>query len=199
MMNWRRADEAGRHVLMAGFWTGYQSFVQNQAALLFTIILAALLAAVVVFLLAWRRLRSLIRLYRSAQMSKTSNALDQILLHQEEVGSGLTTRVVALERGLAQAEAASCRYVQISRLSRYAAFRDTGGNQSFSWILLDAEQNGLILTSISGRDESRVYAKQIMAGVPEHPLAAEEQRLLEDARKDFLKYQEDNRSKMAKT
>src|SRR3990170_5254140 len=46
-------------------------------------------------------------------------------------------------------------------LLRYDAFEDVGGRLSFSCALLDDQGNGVVLTSINGRQETRVYAEPI--------------------------------------
>ena len=45
-------------------------------------------------------------------------------------------------------------------------------------LLTDAHNNGVLLTSIYGREESRCYAKDIANGKSGYPLAEEEQKLL---------------------
>lgn len=47
---------------------------------------------------------------------------------------------------------------------RYDAFPDLGGRLSFSLAVLDGAGTGIVLTSIAGRSETRVYAKPITAG-----------------------------------
>ena len=47
---------------------------------------------------------------------------------------------------------------------RYDAFEDVGGRLSFSCALLDDHGTGVVLTSINGRQETRVYAKPLTAG-----------------------------------
>ena len=49
-------------------------------------------------------------------------------------------------------------------LLRYDAFEDVGGRLSFSCALLDDQGNGVVLTSINGRQETRVYAKPVTQG-----------------------------------
>ena len=44
---------------------------------------------------------------------------------------------------------------------RYDAFEDVGGRLSFSCALLDEHGTGVVLTSINGRQETRVYAKPV--------------------------------------
>jgi Protein of unknown function (DUF4446) len=44
---------------------------------------------------------------------------------------------------------------------RYDAFGDMGGHLSWSMAVLDDEGNGMVLTSIHGRSDTRSYAKSI--------------------------------------
>ncbi|MBI3647805.1 MAG: DUF4446 family protein [Actinobacteria bacterium] len=59
-------------------------------------------------------------------------------------------------------------------LLRYDAFEDVGGRLSFSCALLDDDGSGVVLTSINGRQETRVYAKPITEGRSSHNLSVEE-------------------------
>ena len=62
---------------------------------------------------------------------------------------------------------------------RYDAFGDMGGRLSFTVALLDDAADGVVLTSITGRSESRSYAKGVKAGVSEQSLSPEEQQAIE--------------------
>ncbi|CAN5889728.1 hypothetical protein BH23ACT12_BH23ACT12_05770 [soil metagenome] len=64
---------------------------------------------------------------------------------------------------------------------RYDAFDDMGGKMSFSAALLDDHGNGLVITSINARAESRAYAKPIKGGTSDHNLSAEEHRAIANA------------------
>lgn len=66
-------------------------------------------------------------------------------------------------------------------LVRYDAFDDMGGKMSFSLALLDDHGNGMVITSINARAESRAYAKPIRGGTSEHNLSADEQRAIAEA------------------
>ncbi len=67
---------------------------------------------------------------------------------------------------------------------RYDAYEDTGGRQSWSMAILNAERTGAIITSLHARDHARVYLKQVHAGVSEQRLSPEEQRALATAMAD---------------
>lgn len=72
-------------------------------------------------------------------------------------------------------------FVQRIGLVRFDAFDDMGGQLSFSAALIDARGDGVVITSINGRQDTRCYAKAVRGGVSQHNLAAEEQQAIERA------------------
>jgi hypothetical protein len=66
-------------------------------------------------------------------------------------------------------------------LLRYDAFEDVGGRLSFSCAMLDQHGTGVVLTSINGRQETRVYAKPIAEGTSTHNLSLEETEAIRQA------------------
>jgi hypothetical protein len=59
-------------------------------------------------------------------------------------------------------------------LVRFDAYNEMSGQQSVAIALLDAEQSGLVLSSIHHRDQARLYVKHVVRGDPEYPLSPEE-------------------------
>ena len=68
--------------------------------------------------------------------------------------------------------------LQTVKMVRYDAFDAMGGEMSYSLLLEDAKNNGVILTSIYGREESRCFAKNVQAGKSSYMLSEEEKQLL---------------------
>lgn len=66
-------------------------------------------------------------------------------------------------------------------LVRYDAFEDVGGRLSFSCALLDDHGNGVVVTSINGRQDTRVYAKPIMNRQSNYNLSTEEEEAIRQA------------------
>ncbi|MGH2775646.1 MAG: DUF4446 family protein [Actinomycetota bacterium] len=64
---------------------------------------------------------------------------------------------------------------------RYDAFEDMGGQLSFSAALLDDYGDGIVLTSINGRTETRTYAKSVRGMKSQHNLSDEERAAIEAA------------------
>jgi Protein of unknown function (DUF4446) len=60
-------------------------------------------------------------------------------------------------------------------LTRYDAFPDAGGHLSYSAAFLDEAGDGLVLTAINGRADTRSYAKPVRGGRSGHHLSEEEQ------------------------
>ena len=69
-------------------------------------------------------------------------------------------------------------------LVRYDAFEDVGGRLSFSCALLDEHGTGVVLTSINGRQDTRVYAKPVAGGTSSYNLSLEEEEAIRQAMSD---------------
>lgn len=65
---------------------------------------------------------------------------------------------------------------------RYDAFDDMGGQLSWSVALLDDAGDGVVITSIHGRSDSRTYAKSIGGWTSEQQLSPEELDAIQHAR-----------------
>ena len=66
-------------------------------------------------------------------------------------------------------------------LIKFNAFNDTGGEQSFTLCLLDEQKNGIVLTSLHGRDQTRFYVKEISVCKSDQELSAEEKKAIHKA------------------
>ncbi len=71
-------------------------------------------------------------------------------------------------------------------LVRFNPFEDTGGDQSFALALLDADHDGIVVSSLHARGLTRIYAKSISGGRPEATLSEEEAEAVAMARSDSL-------------
>ena len=90
----------------------------------------------------------------------------------------LRAEVATLRDGLAQVSEDVRDALRHIAVVRYDAFPDMGGRLSFSVALLDDAGDGLVLTSINGRSETRTYAKGVKGGASEHQLSPEEEQAI---------------------
>lgn len=135
------------------------------------------LGILVLIVVGWR-LRRLIRQYRSLLSGNKESNLEEIILKLDKENKQLTERIKIVETELKKCSEKTGKCLQHWSLSRYKAFANVGGDQSFSLIMLDDNADGFIISSIYGRDESRVYAKTINEGRSKYPLSEEEEEIL---------------------
>jgi len=65
---------------------------------------------------------------------------------------------------------------------RYDALQEMSGQLSFSLALLNALGDGVVLSSINSRAETRTYCKPVLAGKGDQPLSPEEAQAVHTAR-----------------
>ena len=128
----------------------------------------ALLLAVPLGLAAFLVVGLVVLLRRSADVRRRVTALEQ---HRPAGDADLA----ALRADLGQA----LRHVAVVR---YDAFGDMGGRLSFSAAIVDDDGDGLVVSSIHARGESRTYAKGVVGGSSDATLTPEEQQALAAAR-----------------
>ena len=108
-------------------------------------------------------------------------SLDESLSRQLERIEGLDSRLDALNKLHHELEAITQRTIQKVGVVRYNPFHDSGGDQSFALALLDPSGNGVVVSSLHSRTETRVFAKPVQAGRSRYPLSDEEQDAIKKA------------------
>ena len=71
--------------------------------------------------------------------------------------------------------------VQHVGVVRFNPYHDTGGDQSFAIAMLDAHNDGLVMTGMHSRNGVRLYAKPVSRGRSTYPLSDEERQAIEQA------------------
>jgi hypothetical protein len=123
------------------------------------------------------------RLDRALGAAGADESLEERLAQAHAALAAATERVSQLERRVSELEALTPHALSRVGLVRFNPFDGTGADLSFAVALLNDRSNGVILTSLWGRDEVRVYAKPVANGDSTHPLSPEERQALELARR----------------
>ncbi|MBO8162210.1 MAG: DUF4446 family protein [Brevibacillus sp.] len=145
-------------------------------ALLFVFVLLFLLNLLT--MLQVRRLRKQLRRFMSGGSGESlESSLHRLLDEADAIKQKQSDQQFQLNR-LTQKVAAQCGNLA---MIRYNAFGDIGSDLSFSLALLDDSQNGVVVTSIYGREETRVYAKPIQGGTSSYHLSDEEKAVIKQA------------------
>lgn len=137
---------------------------------------ASLVGALFLFAAFWRMKKRWSRVFGEKALPKEKLAADCLmrLAESEKKLANATNKISNLEK-LAKTNIRKVGFF------RFNPFRDTGGDQSFSLALLDDEDNGVVLSGLYARENTRVYAKAIQSGKAKQPLSAEEERVLKEA------------------
>ncbi len=88
------------------------------------------------------------------------NILEAVLAKVQQQDESTQT----LNKRCEEIEKRGVKHLQKVGFLRFNPFSDTGGDQSFVLGLLDGEDNGVILSSLHGRETTRIYAKSIKKG-----------------------------------
>jgi len=92
--------------------------------------------------------------------------------------------IKAIQQDIDDIEDEMKAHIQKIGFIRFNPFSDTGGNQSFSFCLLDDYNDGIVITSLHSRDSTRIYSKKIKNGKAKgRELSKEEKEALKDALK----------------
>ncbi len=136
--------------------------------------LVALVLAAVAALRLRRMRRQLVIARGDNQETDLIGALEAARRQVDGIDRRIDAVVVALE------EQADLRRLALQRfgLVRYDAFEEMGGQLSFSAAFLDDRGDGIVITSINGRTETRTYAKPLRNLDSEHNLSEEERRAI---------------------
>ena len=143
------------------------------------LIIIGSMALIGILLLLWNlRLETKLRRL-TAGTDKES--LDEILLalgnkaHQAEKTS------IATQQSLDEYTQRLARSLRGIHTVRYNPFTDVGGNQSFATALVDDHGDGVIISSLYGRERVSVFAKPVEGGTSSYELTDEEKEALAHA------------------
>lgn len=137
----------------------------------------ALVALITVLVIALRQ-NKLLKRYRLLLNGADGKDIERMLLTQGADVEELQVSLAALEHRVQQMAEQARFHVQRTGTVRFSAFPDTGSDLSFAIALLDAHDNGIILSSLYGRSESRTYAKPIVGGKSTYQLSEEEKEAI---------------------
>jgi hypothetical protein len=111
----------------------------------------------------------------AARLSETNARTERLVAHAKQIDDMLA------------------HAVQGVGLVRFRAFQDTGGDQSFALALADGEGNGVVISMLYGRGETRIYAKPVQGWLSPKPLGEEEEQALAEAKQTVVGHGAANR------
>lgn len=155
----------------------------DQSALsIAVVVLGLVVVALALWLAVLQRSESRLRSRLRRILSDNGGAgLDEVLDGQGKRIEQLASRVDGLNALERELEAMSRLALQKVGVVRFNPFQDSGGDQSFAIALLDQGGTGVVVSSLHGRAETRIFAKQVTNGRSRHALSDEEQQAIRTA------------------
>ena len=145
-----------------------------------TLVVAALALIVLILLVAvlvqGARLGRATRAYREVVRDDGSGgrSLHDLLAGNASAVERASQRMADMEAVHARMNERTQRSLQHIGMVRYNPFDDTGSDQSFAIALLDDRRDGVVLSSLHGRSNTRIFAKPVADGASAHNLSEEE-------------------------
>jgi hypothetical protein len=141
----------------------------------FAVVIGLLLVIILLLAIQALRLGRAMRAYRALlRDSGSGGSLKEVLdAHIGQVDR-VDERLGELNRLHEYLEKRSRGSLQHIGMVRFNPFDDTGSDQSFAIALLDDRRDGIVLSSLHGRTNTRLFAKPVEAGSSKHTLSDEE-------------------------
>jgi hypothetical protein len=124
------------------------------------------------------RQQRLLRQYQELTRGTSGGNLEAILNDHVALVRQAAARVEEVDQLAQRLEKAAYFSLQHMGVVRFNPFQDTGGDQSFAIALVDGHGNGVVLSSLHGRDATRIYAKPLKRWESTHSLTDEEKEAI---------------------
>jgi len=119
--------------------------------------------------------------YRDFMRGTTRANLEEHLFQYSRSVKDVERKIKELEYNQAEITRVLRNCIQNVGLIRFNAYDDMGGELSFALAVLNSSGDGVVLSGLYGRNDSRVYAKPIEKGESSYPLSEEEESAIENA------------------
>ena len=146
----------------------------ENLAIAFGALALLVLLLLIGFIVQSLRLGRAVRSYRELVRDGDGGSLHDRLVGSAEQAVRAGERMREIEAIHATVEERTRRSLQHIGLVRFNPFEDTGSDQSFAIALLDDQRDGVVLSSLHGRANTRLFAKPVADGGSPHNLSDEE-------------------------
>lgn len=154
------------------------NLLAGQHIFIITVLLAAVIFILLIMLVMTRKKLTVMQDKYDYFTKGSEVNIDQVLTRtlQELEKTQEELQQLQQKHGQLREQVKCC--IQKVKMERYDAFDAMGGEMSYSILLADENNDGIILTSIYGREDNRCYAKDVKGGKSSYVLAEEEKKLL---------------------
>ncbi len=145
------------------------------------LVLAALgLSFILIILLTSNlyRMGKVVKKYNQLMKGMEGKNLEEMLTSHLKTVNKMFSKTLEIESEYKSAKKMAEKSVQRLEIVRFNAFDDTGSDLSFAVAMLDSFGDGVVLSSLFARDETRTYAKPVNKGQSNYHLSDEEKEVI---------------------
>jgi Protein of unknown function (DUF4446) len=150
----------------------------DNMAVVVAVLAGLLLVLFLLVVVQSMRLGRAVRDYRALVGEGRGGSLGEVLEGHIGRVDAVARRQAEMEQVHAILEHRTLTSLQHIGLVRFNPFDDTGSDQSFAIALLDGERDGIVISSLHGRANTRVFAKPVQGGSSPHALSTEEEQAI---------------------
>lgn len=122
--------------------------------------------------------------YKKMMAGSDGVSLEKMLLDHVEEVKDVVEEQKRTRDDIKRIDALLQKAITKTAVIRFSAFEDVGADLSYCVAMLDDENNGVIFSTINGRDTTRSYVKPIEDGICKHyKLSGEEEQVLNEAKR----------------
>jgi len=148
--------------------------VDNLALVLGTLALVVVVLLVAVLVQGARLSRAVRDYHELVRDTDGGRSLHDLLAGNASAVERASERMREMEAVHGAIDRRARRSLQHIGLVRFNPFEDTGSDQSFAIALLDDQRDGVVISSLHGRANTRIFAKPVTDGGSPHNLSDEE-------------------------
>ena len=150
----------------------------DNLALVLGVLAALVVVLLVVVLVLSARLGRATRAYREIARDVEGASLHDLLAGNASAVERASERMSDIEAMHGLIDERTRRSLQHIGMVRFNPFDDTCSDQSFAIALLDDRRDGVVISSLHGRANTRLFAKPVTDGSSTHNLSDEEAQAL---------------------
>lgn len=150
----------------------------DNLALVLGVLAALVLVLLAAVLSLSARLGRATRAYREIARDVEGASLHDLLAGNARAVERASERMSDIEAMHGLLDERTRRSLQHIGMVRFNPFDDTGSDQSFAIALLDDRRDGVVISSLHGRANTRLFAKPVSDGSSTHNLSDEEAQAL---------------------
>lgn len=139
------------------------------------------LVSLLLWMINYWRTGKMLKKYNKIMEGMENKNLEEMLASHVKSVNKMFSKTLEIESEYKAAKKMAEKSVQKVGVVRFNAFDDTGSDLSFTVALLDSFGDGVVISSLFGRDETRTYAKPVNRGQSSYHLSVEEKEAISKA------------------